>query len=265
MDPDIIDLCTYKPVRFPKFVRARNAWFIMSNFIPDGLDELEYDARPYCIWHPDIASEDKYHQLAHRYPSMRYQVGRACSVAASLLPDISIAEESRERDLNTEGGNQIYNLIMFSPLKYAVMDGFERSVHDDIGKPQAPAFSKGDTQVRWKLEFRITLDFDDSEEYRPFEIDIDIEEDQGLGLELEEPDRYRYGYLTPEEATLLWEPLPLDIPTLKKDFLRQMAAYEGNVDRYVRPGPDPRIQSVMHDIEHLCIVRGIYHHIMFAR
>ncbi|KAJ5404146.1 hypothetical protein N7509_004017, partial [Penicillium cosmopolitanum] len=104
-----------------------------------------------------------------------------------------------------------------------------------------------------------------SSEYRPFEIDIDIEEDLGLGLELEKPARYRYVYLTPEEATLLWEPLPLDMPTLKKDLLRQMAAYEGNVDRYVRLGPDPRIQSFMHDIEHLCIIRGIYHHTMFAR
>jgi hypothetical protein len=276
MNPDMIALCTSNPARYPELVRARNARLIMSNIVPDGLDGLEYNARPYCIWHPDIAGEDTYRQLAHRYPSMRYQVGRACAAAGyidlyrelDLLPDISIAEEAREGDVNTEGGNKIYQLIMSSPLKYAVMDDFERFVHDDIDKTQGPAFLKGDTHVRWKLEWRITLGNDDKEnddEFGPHKIDMDIEEDQGLGLERSKPDRYRYDYLTPEEATLLWEPLPLDIPTLKKDLLRQMAAYEGNVDRYVRLSPDSRVQIVMHDIEHLCIIRGIYHNTMFAR
>lgn len=76
------------------------------------MDDPRY--QPYCIWYPDIAREDTYRELAERYPSMRYQVGRACAAAGyvdlykelCLLPDISIAEEARESD--TPGGNEIF-------------------------------------------------------------------------------------------------------------------------------------------------------------
>ncbi|CAG8898517.1 unnamed protein product [Penicillium egyptiacum] len=262
MNPVMIDLCGSS--RFPEFTRARNARLIMSNVVPDGLEITE--AQPYCIWNPDFAEEDTYRRVAQRYPSMRYQVGRASAAAGyinlyrelNLLPDVSIAEEAREG--NTEGGNQIYQLIMSSPLKYAVMDDFERSINSE--NPPAPAFLNGDTHVRWKLEWRFTLEEDSIEEFLPEE--IDIEEDRYMGLEYSEPDQSRYDNFTPQEATLLWEPLPLDLPTLKKDLLRQMAAYEGNLDRYNRL-MNSRSRKEMGETEARCVVRGIYHNTMFAR
>ncbi|KAJ6186867.1 hypothetical protein N7519_001775 [Penicillium mononematosum] len=215
MNPVIIDLCNSS--RFPEFVRARNARLVMSNVVPDGLEITE--AQPYCIWNPDFAEEDTYRQVAQRYPSMRYQVGRACAAAGYInlyreldqLPDVSIAEEAREG--NTEGGDQIYQLIMSSPLKYA-------------------------------LEWRFTLEEDSIEEFPPEE--IDIEEDRYMGPEYSEPDESRYDDVTPQEATLLWEPLPLDPPTLKKDL-------------------NTRSQKEMGETEARCVVRGIYHNRMFAR
>lgn len=71
----------------------------MSNIIP----EMATDAvTPYCIWYPDVATEETYRELSRRYPRMRYQIGRACAVAGynklfdelQLLPDVSIAEEA---------------------------------------------------------------------------------------------------------------------------------------------------------------------------
>ncbi|GES63906.1 hypothetical protein P170DRAFT_454714 [Aspergillus terreus] len=262
MNQSIIDLCA--SFRYPEFIRARNARLIMSNIVPVGLEAPE--AQPYCIWNPDFASEHTYRQVAQQYPSMRYQVGRACAAAGyfnlyrelDLLPDVSIAEEAREG--NTEGGEQIYQLIMSSPVRYAVMDDFARSINLD--SPPWPAFLNGETHVRWKLQWRYTLSEDATEEFGPEE--IDIEEDRYMGLEVDEPDESRYDELTPQEAALLWEPLPLDIPTLKTDLLRQMAAFEGSVDRYARL-INRRSRKGINSLEILCVVRGIYHHTMFAR
>lgn len=80
---------------------------------------------PYCIWHPDVASEETNCQLAARYPEMRYQVGRACAVAnhvglykeLDLLPDVHIAEEARDNN-----AMEICNLIMASEVKYDVIE-----------------------------------------------------------------------------------------------------------------------------------------------
>lgn len=92
---------------------------------------------------------------------MRYQVGRACAAAGyfdlykefDLLPDVSLAEEARGG--NTEGGNQIYSMIMSSHVRYAVMDDYKRSINSD--SPPYPAYLDGETHVRWKLEWRYTL------------------------------------------------------------------------------------------------------------
>ncbi|OQE14994.1 hypothetical protein PENFLA_c034G09765 [Penicillium flavigenum] len=149
---------------------------------------------------------------------------------------------------------------MSSPLKYAVMDDYDRSINSD--NPTAPAFLNGDTHVRWKLEWRFTLEEDSIEESFPEE--IDIEEDRYMGLEYSEPDESRYDDVTSQEATLLWGPLPLDLPTLKKELVRQMAAYEGNVDRYNRLR-NTRSQKEMGETEARCVVCGIYHNTMFAR
>jgi hypothetical protein len=51
---------------------------------------------------------------------------------------------------------------------------------------------------------------------------------------------------------------------MKKDLLRQMAAYEGNVYRYNRL-KNTRSQKEMDDTEARCVVRDIYHNTMLAR
>lgn len=50
---------------YPEFTRALNARSIMSGTIPDMNEPHEF---PHCIWHPDIASEATYRELAQRYP-----------------------------------------------------------------------------------------------------------------------------------------------------------------------------------------------------
>jgi hypothetical protein len=75
----------------------------MSGVIPDGMENP--DVQPYCIWHPDIAQEQTYRELVRRYPTMRYQVGRACAAAGyadlyhelDLLPDVCPLPKRRER------------------------------------------------------------------------------------------------------------------------------------------------------------------------
>lgn len=73
----------------------------MSNEVPD---RATNNVKPYCIWYPDLASEDTYRRLAKRCPDMIYAVGRACAVAGydklyhdlDILPEVSIAEEARD-------------------------------------------------------------------------------------------------------------------------------------------------------------------------
>ena len=100
----------------PAVARACNARLIMSNQVPNHMEGSE---QPYCIWYPDLATEDTYRALALKFPNMRYQVGRACAAAGyyalfkelDLLPEVSIAEEARESQ--TEGGKLIWNCVDF--------------------------------------------------------------------------------------------------------------------------------------------------------
>lgn len=88
------------------------------------MDDADRTRKPYCIWYPAFASEETYCQVAKRFPSMRYQVGRVWSPAGlvslctelELLPDGSIAEEAREGW--TEGGRIIFETIMASSCLY---------------------------------------------------------------------------------------------------------------------------------------------------
>jgi hypothetical protein len=66
---------------FPEFTRALNARSIMRNQIPLMSSEIEF---PYCIWHPQVATEATYRELVCRYSNLTYQVGRACAVAGYL-------------------------------------------------------------------------------------------------------------------------------------------------------------------------------------
>ncbi|KAJ5350802.1 hypothetical protein N7541_008529 [Penicillium brevicompactum] len=144
--PAITELCSSDDTH-AHFSRARNARLIMGNIVPDIRSPA---TEPYCIWYPDFASEETYRELARQYPSMRYQVGRACAAAGftdlykelDLLPEVSIAEEARnaaECAECTEGFKvaevaedaEIYQIIMSAPQRWAVMDDFTRAVNTE--------------------------------------------------------------------------------------------------------------------------------------
>lgn len=82
---------------------------------------------------------------------MRYIVGRACAAAGyvdlyrelGLRPDVAIAEEAREG--GTEGGAEIYRMIIAPPVKFQIMDDIHRTIDPET---QIPAFLNGDTIVR---------------------------------------------------------------------------------------------------------------------
>jgi hypothetical protein len=131
----------------------------MSDHIPLVSSESEF---PYCIWHPQVAAEATFRELARRYPNMAYQVGRACAVAGypdlyrelEILPEVHIAEEAREaRDL------AIYEDIMSKPVRYAIMDDHN---HTTSTNPGPGACLNGDTAVYSSLEKkRAFFDADD--------------------------------------------------------------------------------------------------------
>ncbi|EFQ99543.1 hypothetical protein MGYG_02556 [Nannizzia gypsea CBS 118893] len=258
--PEVTRIC--KDMDIPQFARARNARLIMSNVIPEEMEDAQ--VQPYCIWIPGFASAETYRELVYRYPAMLYQVGRACGAAGyvdlykelvkefKLLPEVSIAEEAREG--GTDGGREIYRLILESPIKYAVMDDNTRGINVD--NPRYPAYLNGDTAVRWKVEPREYL-LEDGEYDQS---DKDIEEDNGLAVASEYLDD-KYRGLSADEAKWLYQPLPPDIPTVKKELLREMAAYEGNIDRYYRLMDSEEMEYT----ELHCVTRGIYHNSMFAR
>ncbi|CAG8199224.1 unnamed protein product [Penicillium salamii] len=254
--PAVIELCSGDDSQAHQFSRARNARLIMSDIIPDMQDPA---TQPYCIWYPEPASEETYREVARRYPSMRYQVGRACAAAwytelyqeLDILPDVSIAEEARETDEDAD----IYKIIMSAPQRYAVMDDFTRSVN--LESPQTPAFLNGNIKPRRALGQR-TLPPTNLPDTTAD--DIDIEEDGFIGLEdLNLDDDTKLG---PGDSEQLWMPLPFDLPVLGKRLQAQMAAWEGNVDRYARLMHPRRLRT---EEEYNCILRGIYHNTAFAR
>lgn len=265
---DTTQLCVVRGIRYhagyatelrgllPIFTRALNAREIMSNKVPDMSDPDEF---PYCIWHPETASEATYRALAVRYPEMKYQIGRACAVAGyvglfselDLLPECHIAEEARE---NQQW--EIYNAIMKADVRYNAMDDYTRTVFNQPSK----GYLNGDTAVQSyldiKTEFKAPPDWDDlvmiSNRRRGF---FDIAEDDRIDEFTSEPPP------TEDDVShLLYTPLPVDLPTMNKDVLILMAAYYGDVDRYSRLR---RPRLVLTELD--CVVRGIYHNSMFAK
>lgn len=238
------------------FARARNARLIMSNTVP----EMEVDDdKPYCIWFPDVATEDTYRFLAKRYPDMSYLVGRACAVAGyadlyeelGLLPEVSIAEEARDNSSN-ERSQAIFDSIMRQPVCYQVLDDYTRSRHTD--KPKCPAFMNGDTAVRSSLDVRHGLDEYEEWGSHYFNIAEDHNVDEVSS------DKTNAEPLAPEHVELFYTPLLSHLPTTNKDALILMAAYEGNIERYARL----RRPRMLHD-EYAAVIRGIYHNTTFAR
>jgi hypothetical protein len=241
------------------FARARNARLIMSNQMPELRGEETY---PYCIWFPEAASDKACRRLVKEYPTLRYNVGRACAVAGyvqlyrelGLLPDVSIAEEARDN-----GCTKIYNDIVGSAVRYAVMDDATRTI--DLDNPRKGIYLNGESQVRSSVDAdsrksneSIESNFGCRAGYTPT---FDITETGGITGDLSETDSIP---LKPEEVKWLYAPLPPDLPTTNKDLLILMAAYEGNVDRYARL----RRRNLI-DKEFYCVIRGIYHSTTFAR
>ncbi|KAK2033986.1 hypothetical protein LX32DRAFT_660138 [Colletotrichum zoysiae] len=256
-----VDLCAFSYVQ--KFcaeadnravARARNARLVMSDTIPEIATDRD---KPYCIWYPDVASEKTYRELVRRYPDMRYVVGRACAVAGytalyaelGLLPEVSIAEEAR--DSATEGSKEIFDSIMRQPVCYAVLDDYTRSCNPD--SPLSPAFMNGDTAVRSTLDTRLGLDKIEEWGNHYF----NITEDYNIS---EVSSGETYQELPAEHIELFYTPILSHLPTINKNALILMAAYEGNLERYVRL----RRPKMLHD-EEPAVIRGIYHNTAFAK
>lgn len=252
----------------PLFTRALNARSIMSGEIPVLDNENDF---PYCIWYPDIAPEDTYRKLVQQYPTMKYQVARACAVGGysslynelDVLPEVHVAEEARE-----SGNMAIYEAIMSKPVRYAAMDDYARTVSPT---PRPGACLNGDTAIcaslAKKQAFSYADDMDDVldeweepfyfVESRGYEINtFNITEDMNI-----DDHRVNTPYTTPSPLVLelLSSPLPFDLPTLHKNLLILMSAYYGDVDRYDHLR---RIEPIAQEID--CCVRGIYHNTMFA-
>ncbi|KAF4429374.1 hypothetical protein F53441_14018 [Fusarium austroafricanum] len=191
---------------------------------------------------------------------MRYQVGRACAAAGyhalyqelDLLPQVSIAEEVRESE--TDGGKLIYEETMSFKHRYAIMDDCKRSI--ELMDFECPAYLNGNTEVRWRLVARQGVTREHKDDLLPC-----IEEDMHLDLE-DQGVEERHGTLTDDEAKLLYSPLPRHLPTVKKTLLTQMAAHDGNIERYAQLANSARTLTLLDED---CVVRGILHHTMFTR
>ncbi|CEJ89745.1 hypothetical protein VHEMI05570 [[Torrubiella] hemipterigena] len=212
------------------FLRTYYAHCIMNNNIPD-IDTSKPKTLPYCIWYPDLAKESTYREVAERYPQLKYHVARACAIAGytslyrelDILPEIAVAEEARE----SPAGAEIWQLLKDKP----------------------------DTATLNEFQWRIGHDAIRSYHYMSF----DVTEDGTIGPErVPKNSETEYGE---DEQSLLYEPLLGDLHwTPNKDLLLLMAAYHGNVDRYVRLRRPKMIES-----EYECCLHGIYHSTPFAR
>lgn len=253
----------------PEFTRALNSRAIMSNRVPDMEPETHPKELPYCIWYPDVASEDTYRLLAKGYPRMRYQVARACAVAGytdlyleleGVLPEVAVAEEAR-----AAGSTAIFDHIMAKPARYKVFDDYYRTVNFE--SPPVASLN-GDTCVLFVLQnlkqgFGEPTDPDDDlamwETTGFDEMMYNITEDQSI------KDYFPYSDEEPVLSSadlmldLLTSPLPPDLPAGNKDLLLLTAAYYGNIERYTRLRRPKPLEGEVNNI-----IRGIYHNGLFA-
>lgn len=245
----------------PIFTRALNARKIMSNEIPEMM--LPEDL-PYCIWYPSTATEATYRTLVGKYPQMKYQVARACAVAnyprlydeLDVLPEVHVAAEARDN-----GSTSIFNSIMSSPIRYEVMNDYTLTIN--LTCPRPGAHLNGDTATcSWLLYSKQklvgpqqSLFMEDVRTEQHKQLYYNITED----MSIDEQDSPLKPH-SKDEISLMYSPLPADLPVIEKDHLILMAAYYGDVDRYCRLR---RPKMIRHELA--CIVRGIYHNTMFAK
>ncbi|KAJ5214662.1 hypothetical protein N7449_001831 [Penicillium cf. viridicatum] len=203
-----------------------------------------------------IPAEQTLRDLLERYPGnelLRYQIGHACAAGGYtslyLELDVAIAEEARD---NRISGQAIYESIINSPTRWSCMDDYNRCLHSPL---RSGACLNGDTCIRSMLDqtlpeggciFPVVP--------QPM---FDITEDRCLDAESTLTEARP---VDPEAVRLLCEPLPADLPTIDNDLLILMAAWSGNIDRYVRLRRPTMING-----ELPCVVRGIYHHPFFTK
>lgn len=132
------------------------------------------------------------------------------------------------------------------------MDDYNRSVNTH--RPRSPAFINGDTAVRSSLDIRLGPDrFEDwPKHYFNITEDCNVAEISSTKIH-DEP-------LALQDVSLLYTPLPPHLPTTNKDPLILMAAYEGNLDRYVRLSRPWMLRDELY-----ALIRGIYHNTTFAK
>lgn len=273
-------LCTIRGIRhhygfaqqlrgIPEFTRALNARDIMSGIIPT---ISQPEDTPYCIWYPEVPTEDTLRALVQRYPDMLYHAARACAVAGYIdlykeldpLPEVHIAEEAGYASMQKDstGSRHIYQHILSQPVKFKIMNDYTRTV--DVAERRA-AFLNGDTAVyssltarhkycspkEW-LSIRCKKPWDTfcSETHY-----FNITEDWGIDdHDCDAPE-------APEDyVPLVYSPLPADLPLINKDKLIHVAAYNGDIDRYARLR---RPQMLEH--EWALVIHGIYHYPFFAK
>ncbi|KAA8627864.1 hypothetical protein SMACR_07876 [Sordaria macrospora] len=152
---------------------------------------------------------------------------------------------------------------MKQPVCYAVLDDYTRT--NNYENPRCPVFLNGDTAFRSTLDVTVAPEDYWGEHYFNLDSDgfpSDITEDGHIG-EVTMHASYnqtQQGTLPPEHVELLYLPLPLHLPTMVKNPLIIMAAYEGNLDRYLRLRRPHMIMG-----EHGAVLRGIYHNTTFAK
>lgn len=235
--PELQELCDHDAEQMV-FARARNARLIMSNQVPEEDMIRDEQARPYCIWHPDVATEQAYRALVDWYPEMKYQAARACAVAGyadlyrelDVLPDISVAEEARG-NTKSPGAQKIYESIMATPTRYNVMDDYTLTIS---ASPRPGAQLNADTALVSSLKETERHSTDFEPHWRPF----NITEDWGIA---EQTFSRKPVTLTSKETSLLDSPLPFDLPTPNKNLLirRPTPARSTATLACVAPGPSP--------------------------
>ncbi|KAG8420586.1 hypothetical protein J3459_010948 [Metarhizium acridum] len=210
------------------------------------------DSRAYCIWYPDIASQDTHRKVAEAFPDMRYQVGRPCAVAGydelyrerELLPDVFIAEEARES--GSHGSRRIFDHIKAMPTRYGVMNHYKLDIN--LESPQPIACLNADTAVLATLKGRRrSCNGLGKRLWRYFNTTVDW----GAGEEGVKLDVFT---LTNSEIALPASLLPFDLPTMHKDLVIPVSAMRVISRRYARirrPG-----RSVEYELR--CLVPGVY-------
>ncbi|KAM0486389.1 hypothetical protein ACHAP7_002189 [Fusarium lateritium] len=142
-----------------------------------------------------------------------------CFWHPGLLPDVAISEEARD---NLPGSKDIYDMVMKAPILYRAMDDYKLCL---LENPEPLVFLNSDTCVQSTLDQRQPVS------HELFPPPFDITEDWCLGAE---GIRSEARVMPHDTISLLHTSLPRHLPTVDKDILILMAAFTGNVDRYMR-------------------------------